>query len=71
MNNAHSLPEEGFLRLKQVLQIIPVSKTLWYSGIKSGLYPKPIRLSRGRVGWSVQDIRTLYHALNENKVGIL
>lgn len=71
MNDLHSLPEEGFLRLRQVLQIIPVSKTVWYAGIKSGLYPKSRKISRGRVAWSVKDIRTLYHTLNENKADIL
>ena len=51
------LPEEGLVRLDKVLQVIPVSKSTWYRGIESGIYPKPIRLGLRAVGWRVEDIR--------------
>jgi prophage regulatory protein len=54
-----SIPEFGFLRLKQVLEIFPVSKSTWYDGIKAGLYPKPVNLSPSTVAWRVEDIRRL------------
>jgi len=29
------------LRLKEVLEIVPVKKSKWWDGVKSGLFPKP------------------------------
>lgn len=44
------------LRLKQVLAIVPVSRSAWYAGVKSGLYPLPVRLGPRAVAWREQDI---------------
>ena len=49
----------GFLRFKGVQTKIPVSRATWYAGIKSGKYPKPIRLSEGVSVWRVSDIDAL------------
>lgn len=38
----NSLPETGFMRLPAVLAVIPVSKTTWWVGVKSGRYPKAV-----------------------------
>jgi predicted DNA-binding transcriptional regulator AlpA len=64
-----ALPEAGFLRLSQILgdkkampvipALIPVSKSTWWSGVKTGRYPKPVKLSPGCTAWRVEDIRTL------------
>lgn len=70
------LPETGFLRLHQIIGragnptasppippvpgIIPVSKSTWWAGVKSGRYPKPVRtLGRRITVWRVEDIRAL------------
>jgi prophage regulatory protein len=53
------LPEEGFVKLKDVLEVYTVSKSTWYRGIEEGEYPKPVKISKGRVGWKVADIRAL------------
>lgn len=53
------IPEFGFLRIDDVLKIIPVSKTTWYNGVKSGKYPKSIKITENRVAWRVQDIKAL------------
>jgi len=63
------LAETGFLRLPQIIgdpkanppipAIIPVCKTTWYKGVKSGRYPKPVRLSKRSSAWRVEDIRRL------------
>jgi hypothetical protein len=34
--------ESSFLRLPQVLAIIPISKSAWWQGCKSGLYTRAI-----------------------------
>jgi len=54
-----TLPETGFLRLPEVLKLIPVGKTVWYEGMKSGRYPASVRLSEKCVAWRAEDIREL------------
>jgi len=67
------LPETGFLRLSQIIgnpkakppipAVIPVSKSTWWEGVKSGRYPQPVRtLGRRITAWRVEDIRDLIRA---------
>lgn len=53
------LPVIGFLRLPQVLEIIPVSKSTWWQGCKDGRFPKPVKLSPKTTLWRVEDINAL------------
>lgn len=53
------LPETGFIRLHQIIKIIPVGKTTWWNGVKSGRFPKPVKLGPRTTAWRVEDIRTL------------
>lgn len=60
MSNYTELPQTGFLRLPSVIAPhgpIPVSKSTWWAGIKSGRYPKPVKLSARVTAWRVEDIR--------------
>lgn len=51
---------QGFLRLKDVLALYPVSKTAWYAGIATGHHPKPVKLSGTRVSaWRHSDVLAL------------
>jgi len=62
MNNTDrktSLPETGFIRLPSILSIYPVCKSAWYSGIKKGIYPAPVKLSERTAAWRVEDVRAL------------
>lgn len=62
-----ALPQFGLLRLWQILgdkrrgspPIIPVSKSTWWAGVKSGKYPQPVKLSARCTCWRVEDIREL------------
>lgn len=65
----HHLPETGFLRLKHIIgdpkatppipAIIPVSKSTFWQGVKSGRYPKPVKLGPRCTAWRISDIRAL------------
>ena len=59
----HDIPETGFLRLTQVLSIIPLGKTCWWEGVKSGRFPKPVKLSARCTAWRAEDIRELINVL--------
>jgi predicted DNA-binding transcriptional regulator AlpA len=60
----YHIPETGFLRLPQVLSVIPVGKTCWWEGVKSGRYPKPFKLSPRCTAWRAEDIRELIKSLS-------
>jgi predicted DNA-binding transcriptional regulator AlpA len=60
-----TIPETGFVRLPQVLAVIPVSKTCWWRGVKSGRYPKPVKISEHCTAWRVEDIHNLIRCLAE------
>ncbi|MVM34445.1 AlpA family phage regulatory protein [Spirosoma sp. HMF4905] len=47
----------GFLRLDQVLQLIPVSKATWWNGCRTGQFPKPYKLAPRITAWKVSDIQ--------------
>lgn len=59
MLNKKSLPETGFLRLPQILELIPISKSTWWLGVQTGRFPKPTKLGRKISAWRVEDIKSL------------
>jgi hypothetical protein len=69
----NTLPQFGLLRLWQILgnrrkgipPIIPVSKSTWWAGVKSGKYPKPVKLSARCTCWHVEDIRKLIERMEK------
>jgi prophage regulatory protein len=60
-----TVPEIGFVRLPQVLEVIPVGKTCWWEGVRTGRYPKPVKLSARCTAWKAEDIRELIKRLAE------
>jgi predicted DNA-binding transcriptional regulator AlpA len=60
-----SIPETGFVRLTQVLTVIPIGKTCWWEGVRSGRFPKAIKLSARCTVWKAEDIHTLIKRLSE------
>ena len=53
------LPQTGLLRIKQVLRFIPVSRSNWWEGVKTGRFPKPLKLSERVTCWKTSDIRKI------------
>ncbi len=53
------MSDESFLRLPQVLDRIPVSKSSWWAGVKSGRYPKSIKIGARTTVWLKSDIELL------------
>lgn len=53
------LPEIGFVRLSIILKLIPVGRTTWWAGVKTGRFPKPVKLGSRITAWRVEDIRAL------------
>jgi excisionase family DNA binding protein len=58
----HDFPRTGFLRLSSILAPrgpIPVGRSTWWQGVKTGRFPKPIKLGPHTTAWKVEDIRDL------------
>ena len=63
------IPTKVFLRLSQILgdakasppmpPIYPVSRSTWWAGVKSGRFPKPVKLGPRITAWRVEDIVAL------------
>lgn len=60
----HNIPETGFLRLPQVLSVIPLGKTCWWEGVKAGRFPKPVKLTERCTASHHEDIRELIKNLS-------
>jgi prophage regulatory protein len=67
----NSLPDTGYMRLKQVLRFIPVSKSDWWAGVKSGVYPPSYKLGARKTAWRAEDIKTLMGSFEQNKADVL
>ena len=59
---AKQWPQGGFVRLSEILAPngpIPVSKSTWWAGVKTGRYPPPVKLGPRITAWRVDDIAML------------
>jgi predicted DNA-binding transcriptional regulator AlpA len=65
----NTLPQTGFVRLPQILAAIPIGKSTWWAGCKSGKLPKPIKsLGANTTVWKTEDIHALIKQLAEGEV---
>jgi prophage regulatory protein len=64
----------GFYRLWDIIGnpklnikgIIPVSRSTWFAGVKSGRFPKSVKLSARCSAWRIEDIEALVIKLGNN-----
>ncbi|MFO9416544.1 AlpA family phage regulatory protein [Legionella pneumophila serogroup 1] len=59
----------GYLRLSQILgnpkstppipPLIPIGKSTWWAGIKTGRFPEPVKLGPRITVWRIEDIKNL------------
>ena len=54
---------ETLIRLPQVLNRFPVSRSGWYQGVKDGKYPAPIKAGPRTAMWRSSDIDALIAAV--------
>lgn len=71
MQQHPTIPETGYLRLPQIVgkrptddspgipALIPVCKSTWWNGVRSGRFPKPVKLGERITAWRVEDIIAL------------
>jgi predicted DNA-binding transcriptional regulator AlpA len=63
----HSI--NGFLRINQIIgdpkanppieALIPIGRTAWWDGVKSGRFPKSVKLGKRTTAWKKSDVLKL------------
>lgn len=64
----NNLPQTGFVRLPQILAVIPVGKSTWWAGVKQLRFPQPIKIGANTTVWKAEDIHALIKKLAESEV---
>ncbi|MFM8332641.1 MAG: helix-turn-helix transcriptional regulator [Candidatus Methylumidiphilus sp.] len=77
MTALYDLPMEGYSRLSQILgkpqaeppipPLIPVEKSTWYDGIKTGRFPAPVYCGRSAL-WKNRDLIALMERLEKGEL---
>jgi prophage regulatory protein len=67
MSDYRKFSERGFLRLSQIIKPdgpLPISKSTWWAGVKSGRFPQSVKLGPGTTAWRERDIAALLAELD-------
>lgn len=64
-----TLSAASFLRLPQVLSVVPVSRSTWWSRVRTGEFPQPVKLGPRTTAWRASDIADLLARLSGNREG--
>ena len=59
------IPSTGFLRLPQIMELFPISKSAWCEGCRTGRYPKPVKLGPRTTVWRAEDIAAFIESLGK------
>jgi prophage regulatory protein len=73
----HQLPATGYLRLRQIIgdekseppvpALIPIGKSSWWNGVRTGRYPASCKLGPRTTAWRVEDILALVERTSAGK----
>lgn len=66
--NPNQKPTSGFIRLPEVLKLIPVGKSTWWNGVKSGRFPKAVKLGSRTTAWKAEDINDLINQFSNQDI---
>jgi predicted DNA-binding transcriptional regulator AlpA len=65
-DNQNLVKEEGLLRLPEVLKRFPVSRSTWWAGVKSGKFPKSVKIGPRTTAWRKSEIELLIQKMVAN-----
>lgn len=54
----------GLWPLRQVLEYTTIGRSQWLIGVKQGIYPSPVRLSKRRIAWKAAEVRAFVEGLS-------
>lgn len=62
-------PTTGFVRLRQILSVIPVGRSTWLNWCDSGIAPAPLKLSERITVWRVEEIDSFIAQRSKEEAG--
>ena len=69
MSDVPSILSKKLLRISQVLALVPVGRSSWWEGCRTGRYPKPIKLGPRTTVWRAEDIAAFIESLGNQEIG--
>ena len=57
--NSNHLELNRLIRLNGVLEILPLSRSAWWAGVRTGKYPAPVKLGERITCWRLNDVLKL------------
>ena len=63
-----TIPATGYIRVSQLIKIIPFSASTIWRKAKKGDFPKPVKLSEQITAWRVEDIKAWMNAQDAKAV---
>lgn len=69
MSDTSSILSKRLLRINQVLALVPVGRSSWWEGCRTGRYPKPIKLGPRTTVWRAEDIAAFIEKLGSQEAG--
>ena len=67
MSDTNSIHPKRLLRINQVLALVPVGRSSWWEGCRTGRYPKPIKLGPRTTVWKAEDILAFIESVNSQQ----
>lgn len=75
MSNASRIDPSGLYRIKSIVRtkagpppLFDLSASTWWAGVKSGRFPKPVRLGERMTCWKGSDLLALAESLGGGQV---
>jgi Predicted transcriptional regulator len=69
MSDVQSILSKRLLRINQVLALVPIGRSSWWEGCRTGRYPKPIKLGPRTTVWRAEDITAFIESLGDQGGG--
>lgn len=71
LSKPSDFPATGYVRLKQILAPLgplPISRSGYWAGVKSGKFPRPRKISSRVTVWRAEDIRALLSKIDHGEL---
>lgn len=69
MFDVQSILSKRLLRINQVLALVPIGRSSWWEGCRTGRYPKPVKLGPRTTVWRAEDIAAFIESLGNQGAG--
>jgi predicted DNA-binding transcriptional regulator AlpA len=63
-----TLPESGYIRVNDLIKIIPFSASTVWRKAKAGTFPTPVKLSEQITAWRCEDVRAWMESKESSSV---